>query len=299
MRCFGMGGALPFLACRCGKSRTASFDPVIAATLFTLLLLQAAPSLGAESSAKQTMHTSIGFTVMDFDYREFNDGKRLNHERGTLFGLSASVGKRWRKHFIEGDINWLANNVNYDGQTQNGAAVSTTTDEVITSGAALFGRYFQVRENVQLALVAGPGYRHWQRDINSTRSAQGLDETYTWWYGQLGLRGVYQSAERRTWLADVKLIRPFAAEIDIDFRNEIDNVSLTLGEQTSLQLNLSYQMKLTKNWLLDVTGFYTAWDIGRSREASLRRNGTAIGKVFEPASETRSAGFRVSASYAF
>ena len=93
MRCFGVGGAFPFFACRCGKSQTASFDLVIAATLFTLFLLQADPSLGAESSAKQTKHASIGFTVMDFDYKEFNNGKRLNHERGTLFGLHASAGK--------------------------------------------------------------------------------------------------------------------------------------------------------------------------------------------------------------
>ena len=56
---------------------------------------------------------------------------------------------------------------------------------------------------------------------------------------------MYQCAARRTWPADVKLIRPFAEEIDIDFRNEIEDISLSLGEKTILQLYHSYQLRLT------------------------------------------------------
>ena len=296
-----MSGALPFTSLNrlAWYNQKVFLNAVITATLFMLLALSAAPGHANELNGRQQAHAAIGFNVMDFDYREFNDGERLNHEHGTLFGLSASAGKRWQRYFIEADISWLANSVDYDGQTQNGAPVSTDTEESIVSGAALYGRYFQVQEKLQLALIAGAGYRHWQRDINSTRSAQGVDETYTWWYGQLGVRGVYQSAVRHNWLAEVKLIRPFAAEIDIDFGNEIDNAALTLGEKTSVQLNLAYQFRLTNNWRLDVAGSYTAWDIGRSREGTLRRNGTAIGKVFEPESETRNVGLRVSGAYVF
>lgn len=94
-------------------------------------------------------------------------------------------------------------------------------------------------------------------------------------------------------------MRSLAAEIDIDFFNVLEDTSLALRENTSLQLNLTYQLRLAKSFQLNVARFYSAWDTGRSREATLRQNGTAIGTVFEPESETRSAGFRISGSHAF
>ncbi|MGI9295053.1 MAG: hypothetical protein ACR2PS_13820 [Pseudomonadales bacterium] len=275
------------------------FNSTATTGLLFLTLLQATPSYSDEPVNYKQLHTSIGFGAMDFDYQEFSDGERLNREQGMLFGLTAAARKSWGKNFAEADIAYFANGVDYDGQTQNGVPVNTDTDEVIVNSAALYGRYFQLQKKFQHALVAGLGYRYWQRDINSTRTALGVLETYTWWYAQLGWRSVYHSTARSTWLAEAKLVRPFDAEIDIDFHNAFEDTSLALGEETGLQLNLTYQLRLAKNWQLDVTGFYSAWDIGRSREGTLRQNGVAIGKVFEPESETRSAGLKISGSYAF
>ncbi len=236
---------------------------------------------------------------MDFDYREFNDGKRLNREHGNLFGLTASAHKVWGKHFVEAKIAWFANAVDYRGQTQNGLPVTTTTDQNIANSSALYGRYFQLPRNFQHALVAGLGYRYWRRNIRSTSTANGVLEHYTWWYGQAGWQGVYQPTARSSWLAEVKFLRPFAAKIDIDFGNDFDTTSLKLGAKNGVQLKLAFQFKPTETWRVNIEGVYTAWNIGRSREATLRRNGAAIGKVFEPASETRSASLRISGSYSF
>lgn len=298
MPCISLGGITPPFACRRYRRRTFA-TLTVANVLLALVLLYASPTSGGDLANNQTLRTSIGFGAMDFDYRESNDGERLNREHGSLFGVTATAHKGWGKSFLEADIAWFANEVDYDGQTQNGAPVNTTTDEIIANGAVLYGRYFQSRKTFQHAVVAGLGYRYWQRDINSTRAALGVLENYTWWYGQLGWRGVYQFTARSSWLAEAKLLRPFAAEIDINFRNDFDDASLALGEENGLQLNLTYQLRLAKNWRLDVAGFYTAWDIGRSREATLRRNGVAIGRVFEPESETRSLGLRISGTYAF
>lgn len=264
-----------------------------------LTLLQAESGYSGEATTSQPLRTSIGFGAMDFDYQEFSDGERLNHEQGTLFGLTAAAHKDWGKNFVEADIAYFANDVQYDGQTQNGTPVETNTDEIIVESAALYGRYFQPRKKFHHALLAGLGYRYWQRDINSTRTALGVVETYTWWYAQLGWRGIYQASTRGTWLAGVKLVQPIRAEIDIDFINALDDTTLPLGEETGLQLDLTYQLRLAKNWRLDVAAFYSAWDIGRSREATLRQNGAAVGTVFEPESETRSVGMKISGSYAF
>lgn len=299
MLCTTLGGKKPPFLRRRGENRALSATSTTITTLFALAFLQASPSHSSDLDTSKTWHTSIGIGAMDFDYKEFDDGERLNREQGILFGLHAAAHKEWGRNFAEADIAWFANDVDYDGQTQNGVPVNTTTDQVVIDSAALYGRYFQKHKIFQHALVVGLGYRYWQRDINSTRTALGVLENYTWWYGQLGWRGIYQPTTRSSWLAEVKLLRPFAAEIDIDFRNEFDDTSLGLGEKNGLQLNLRYQFRLAKNWRLDVEGFYTAWDIGRSRQATLRQNGVAIGKVFEPESETRGAGLRISGSYAF
>lgn len=295
---FFFGGATPpFAGLRGTRHERLINSPF--AIILTLALLLAAPAHGAELADQQELRISIGFGAMDFDYQEFDAGERLNHEHGTLFGLFAGAHKRWGKHFVEANTAYFANDVDYDGQTQNGTPVDTDTDQKILESSALYGHYLQTWKNVRHALLAGLGYRYWQRDINSTRTALGVVEIYTWWYGQLGWRGIYQPTARSTWGAEFKLVRPFNAEIDIDFLNALDDTSLALGEETGLRLNLTYQLRLANNWRLEVAGFYSAWDVGRSRAGTLRQNGVAVGTIFEPESETRSAGFRVSGSYTF
>ncbi len=264
-----------------------------------MILLHTPPAYSDDVTSRHTLQIALGTGAMDFNYREFNAGKRLNREHGTLYGLSASARKTWGKQFVETDIGWFSNAVDYAGQTQNGAPVNTTTDENIVNGAALYGRRFKLAGNFQHALVAGLGYRYWQRDIRSIGRTEGVLEHYTWWYGQLGWRGIYQPTARSRWLAEIGLLRPFAAAINIEFRNDFDNTSLELGAENGVQLKLAYQFRLAEHWRLNVEGVYSAWNIGRSSEGTLRRNGAAIGKVFEPASETRSAGVTISSAYAF
>ncbi len=272
----------------------------IFATILAVLALSKVPlAYGDNYIDKHTLQTSIGIGAMDFDYREFNAGKRLNREHGSLFSLAASANKTWGEHFVETHVAWFTNAVDYDGQTQNGATVNTTTEQNIVNGTALYGRYLQLSRSFHHAVVTGLGYRYWQRDILSTSTAQGVLEHYTWWYGQLGWRGVYQSTARIRWLAEAKLVRPFAAEINIDFRNGFDTTALKLRAENAMQLQLTLQFKLAKRWQLNVKGYYIAWDFGRSQEGTLRRNGVAIGTVFEPASETRSTGLTISSAYTF
>ncbi len=181
-----MGGLTPPFACRRRESRARSVTVAITTSFAAIVCIQTLPAYSDERAGNHTLQTSIGIGSIDFDYREFNDGKRLNREHGNLFGLTASAKIIRRKHFFAADIAWFANAVDYHGETQNG-----------------------------------------------------------------------------------------------------------------VQLKLDYQLRLATSWRINIEGVYTAWTIGRSREATLRRNGAAIGKLLEPASETRSAGLTVNATYAF
>ena len=236
---------------------------------------------------------------MDFDYKEYENGERLNHEHGTLYGLAGGVQAGWNALSIEGELSGFGNDVRYDGQTQAGTPVKTHTDEQILDALARAGWRFRRQERLQYQLFGGLGYRYWDRDIRSTPTASGVRETYTWWYALLGGRGLYHSNQRTTWLAEARLTRPLDPEIEVDFRGGPDDARLDLGSEPGVRLSLAWRHEMASGWRLGIMPFYTAWDIGRSEDRPLKQNGVVVGRVFEPRSETRTYGIQASLGVSF
>jgi hypothetical protein len=252
---------------------------------------------GAED--REPVHAWLGPAVMDFDYKEYDDGERLNHEHGTLYGLAGGVRSGLDAVSIEGNISWFGNDIRYDGQTQAGAPVRTRTDEEILDGSARIGWRFRRQQRLQYQLFGGVGYRRWQRDIESTSAATGVDETYSWWYGLFGGRGLYRANPRTTWLAEAQLLRPLEPELDVDFKDGPEDVRLNLGSEPGVRLSLAWRHAPASGWFLEIMPFYAAWDIGRSRDRPLKQNGVVVGRVFEPRSETRDYGIQASLGVSF
>lgn len=297
MPCQTPGGFWPPFSLRCDSGRRDLTLPAIILILAPVLLF--APVATGSDVAEHSLAASVSVALLDFNYDETDQGERLNQERGTLLGGQASIRKHWPAGFIELESDWYGGEADYTGQTQAGMPVATATDETIAHAAALYGRYFMPRQKLTHALLAGLGYRHWQRDIRSTTTAYGLVEKYAWWYAQFGWRASYRINPRSLWSLQAKWLRPFAAAIDIEFSNGFDDASLDLDAENGLQLTLSYGFKMTDDWHLGLSAVFTAWDIGRSREATLRRNGAAVGELFEPASKTRSSALWLTGSYMF
>jgi hypothetical protein len=205
----------------------------------------------------------------------------------------------WGAAFAESGICYHSGDVRYDGQTQSGLPVTTRTDEDIVDGSALAGVQFALTRGFGSAVFAGAGYRNWQRDIRSTRSATGLSETYDWWYGLLGVKGSYAASERMSWTLDLRLIRPVNPSIRVKFRNALDDTTLQLGEKTGYRLAVAWHFSLTDRAGLRITPFYEQWKLGRSSTRSLTQNGTVVGSLYEPRSETRNRGLIVGLGYTF
>ncbi|MCU7923289.1 MAG: outer membrane beta-barrel protein, partial [Candidatus Thiodiazotropha sp. (ex Dulcina madagascariensis)] len=127
----------------------------------------------------------LGLTALAFDYEEFGDqGDSLDREQGLLPGLVAGADIEHERWFVGASLSWSSGDADYTSP-----AVDTRTDEDILNLELMAGTRLFAWEEQRLSLIAGVGYRKWRRNIRSTAQAYGLDETYRWGYGLLGLRG--------------------------------------------------------------------------------------------------------------
>jgi hypothetical protein len=286
-----------FMSGRCGSE-----GPHPASRLTVVLILLAClpgAANAAQDEVRKPVDAWLGPSVMDFDYKEYDNGGRLDHEHGTLYGLTGGLQAAREALLLEGEISWFGNDVNYDGQTQDGVPVRTRTDERILDGQARVGWRFRRQDKLQYQLYGGLGYRDWQRDIRSTPAAPGVKETYTWWYALIGGRGLYHVNQRTTWLAEAQLMRPVDPEIEVNFKNDLDDTRLDLGSKPGVRLSLAWRHELVSGWRLEIMPFYTAWDIGRSQSRSLKQNGVVVGSLYEPRSETRNYGIQARLGVSF
>jgi hypothetical protein len=87
--------------------------------VLALVLVTTLPgALRAEAGGnREPVHAWLGAAAMDFDYKEFANNERLDHEEGTLYGLAGGVKTGWNSLLFEGALSWFGNDVNYDGHT--------------------------------------------------------------------------------------------------------------------------------------------------------------------------------------
>jgi hypothetical protein len=200
---------------------------------------------------------------------------------------------------LEATLSFIDGDVRYDGQTQSGQPVRTRTDERIIDGALTAGGAFRAGERLRLRLYGGMGYREWHRDIHSTGTASGLDETYAWWYALAGGTALYRQTRSTEWGVDARLLRPLDPELRINFPGDLDTARLDLGARTGYRVALAWRRDLSERFRVEVTPYYEYWSLGRSGTVPLERNGTAIGNLYEPRSETRNVGVAVNVSRRF
>lgn len=251
------------------------------------------PALAGDNSVATSAW--LGLTGTAFDYEEFDDqGDSLDREEGWLPGIKAGVNLEYGKWFVETGLWWSAGNVDYTSPRAD-----TTTDEDIRNLEILAGTWFFSVDRLRVGLIAGGGYREWRRDILPTATASGLDETYSWGYGLLGLRGEQALNKDTRIVAGVQLTRTINPNIDVDFSGSFDDISLSLGVKNGFRASLALHWQLDTATTLWLAPWYEYWKLGRSADADLFRNGVAVGTVFEPRSETRNSGVTIGVIWRF
>jgi hypothetical protein len=252
-----------------------------------ILLLSVCPLLAVADVDAITTSAWLGATALDFDYEEFDDdGNSFNREEGWLPGVNAGISVEGERWFVEPSLFLSSGRVDYRASEDN-----SETDEDILNLEILAGTPVFDADRQRLSLVAGAGHRKWQRDIHSTLEKSGLDETYRWFYWLVGLRGEHGFSERTRIVADAQLTRTVNPEIDVHFKeNFADDVDLDLGEETAFKVSVAVHRQMGSRTSLWLMPWYERWDLGRSRDKDLYRNGDRIGTVNEPRSETHNYG---------
>ena len=240
---------------------------------------------------------NISPTLLHFDYTEFSTTDEvLDRELGWLPGLEANL-----KHAITPDwlfsvsTSYYQGTVDYDGQTQQGAAHTTNTDSnIFRIGVRADRLIYQ-----DIYLFAGARFHKWKRDINDNNNISGIDETYEWHEYSIGLNSDFTITQKDiiSLEASLLLIRDGTIFVDLS-RANLGTTTLDLGDGTGARLNLSWIRQYKNNINYGLGLFFEAWQFGRSNTRQTQ-NSSAIIFVTEPESETKNIGLQFSIEYMF
>ncbi len=237
----------------------------------------------------------LGFSALAFDYEEFDDlGASLDREEGWLPGAVVQYAYQADAWLVDAGLLWLDGEADYSSP----AAQSITEEEILDlelrAGWRLSGP-----ERAPLHLLAGFGYRTWWRNIRSTASADGVDETYRWGYGLLGLRGARQLDRQTRLIADFAATRTIAPRMKVSFRRVFDDADLDLRAKNGFRARLTMERTLRPGMTLSLSPWYEYWQLGRSADEPLLSGGVPVGSVYEPRSESHNFGIQLALGWRF
>jgi hypothetical protein len=270
-----------------GGSRLRKLVPVF---LAWAPLLAVAPA-GADASRPDAAVTGyVGPGLMHYDFREYDaDDRRLVKEEGWLSGLQGGLLVRRRRLSLLFEAAWYGGDVDYDGQTSAGVPIDSSTDESLMDLSSNLAYVLALNGPVRWEVFAGGGFRHWQRDIEGVGTVSGLDETYRWWRGEAGLRADLRRGSD-LWTVSGRFMRSFDPEVDVDFDDRFDSVTLDMGERWGWRVEADWKHQLSERLVAGVRTFYASWAFGRSDVEALTRDGVPAGSVVQPRSEAREYG---------
>ncbi len=247
---------------------------------------EAAPSTLAQPGVAPSALTPWKLEVAPeyFYWQEDYNGVKLLDESGLRYvlGLSYKEPK---------DEGWLSafrtevyyGSVDYNGQTQDGTPVKTTTDYY---GGLLEGRYgyrWGLSEQQYIDLMGGIGFEGW------LRSLQGEGGYNEYWYPIYLKAGVEISPEETGWIGTLGVKLPVYTTQIVDFgRVGGPNVTLHPGVMPSGYAEAGY--KFTKN--LSAVVFFDSYWFSQSPTVQ-----TAGIEVFQPESKSYQVGVALGWSF--
>ncbi len=139
--------------------------------------------------------TMVGLGVESFVWQEFDsDGSKLLEESGPRYVLTfqyqSALEDHWSYHF---NADFYMGNVDYDGQTQSGTPITTTSEYSGLRGDLLATYHFGEDPVPLFGIMGGIGLDSWSRKLRDTTTSggtpvSGYKEVYFMIYGKLGLQ---------------------------------------------------------------------------------------------------------------
>lgn len=214
-------------------------------------------------------------------------GRRLLKEEGPLLGLG--VTHDWplgRAMEIAERLEGFVGEVDYDGRTQLGDPVRTTTEYYGLTGELDARLRVPVNGDFDLLPFAGLGARAWLRRIdNTSRFSSGYDETWLTAYARAGGRFEWRATGRLHLFASAALRIPLynRARYSLSFDGGDDHVTVEPGRETTVAAEAGATVGSAH-----VAVFYEQLKFSRSDSESVPPF-----EVFQPESEGRLIGLKL------
>jgi hypothetical protein len=145
--------------------------------------------------------------------------------------------------------------VNYDGQTQGGTPVKTTTDYFGVLGEFRYGYRWSLNERQSLDLMGGLGMENWARHLNGSG---GYTEN---WFPIYLKAGLEISPHETGWLGTLGVKMPVYTEQTVDLTSfGIGNVTLHPAPRPSGYAEAGY--KFTPR--MSITAYFDSYWFGQS-----------------------------------
>ena len=255
-------------------------------------------SLSAPTYANAPFQISTSYVLADFTFEEFDQRGRVNNENGTLSGVQFQTGYQQPQWSASLAASIMSNDIVHDGVTQSGREFLSKTNAEVANVDANMAWHALTIADFDIALVMGVGYRHWQRDILSTQTVVGIKETYQWFYYASGLAITREFSEQTL---SFNISKRFADHVDerVDFKNDLDTLSLAPDPESAFIAGLKWQYKLTEQWGVTSEASYIYWSFDQSATRALLRNNIPIGDAFQPANKTKVKTVRLGLTYTF
>jgi hypothetical protein len=239
-----------------------------------------------ERYAHDGERTSLFLGVQDLYWDEHENGKLLE-ENGYLANMGFqydNLAKTGRGFTYQFTLGYSIGAIDYDGQTQSGIPVPTTSDYEDWRIEYLAGWRFRGGDNLYLDLLAGLGLNSWNRDINDGTAANGIpvlgyDEQYTITYARLN--GGINFADS-SWFHHLTL----GLKYPLTTKEEIDLLEVTLEPDP--------KVSTTIEWRSDRLGQEGSPKYGLSiyREETLFGESPVVGIWYQPESNKIESGVR-------
>jgi hypothetical protein len=163
-------------------------------------------------------------------------GRRMLREEGPLLGLGMETSRDAGNWILRGRARGFLGEVDYDGATQAGDPVETTTEYYGLTTELEARRPVSIGPALELQPLAGLGWRGWLRRIdNSGRFSSGYDEAWNTVYALLGAGARWSPQPDTTVFAEAALRLPAFNEVrySLAFNEENDHATVEPGRDPS------------------------------------------------------------------
>jgi len=259
----------------------------------TLTLLQATPVLSnSDVMDNPEAPFSIKVQYERFEWKEFAlNGDELLEESGYRLGL------RWDKRNMDWSTpNWSADallyfgDVDYDGQSQLGEPVESTTEYYGGRGESFFHIPVSQNEQRSSSLLLGGGIHSWLRRLDNTGGFTDTDYD-EWWistYLQAGV-GVRWKSRRGVWTGRTGIRYPFYNRVEFDFVLPDGSTGTSVEPESDAGYFAEIECE-SGGYVFGI--FLEEWNFKRSDTKN-----TGGAGVFQPESKQQSAGVQFGLSF--